>query len=145
MRWNPLIAGIELLFEPAHNKKFSDEKTLTIFPLSAHAHNMSIIALTELLGAPVLDSSGTHGGRVREVALTPAEDSALVSTLIIHTKQGRPAAAIFGCVVDQWRHSHCFCGLQMGFGRWRRAFSSRTRPAGSADYRRAWPQSSSRK
>jgi len=49
---------------------------------------MSIIALTELLGAPVLDSSGSHGGRVREVALTPAEDSALVSTLIVHTRQG---------------------------------------------------------
>jgi magnesium transporter len=49
---------------------------------------MSIIALTELLGAPVLDSAGTQGGRVREVALTPAEDSALVSTLIVHTKKG---------------------------------------------------------
>ena len=48
---------------------------------------MSTIALTELLGAPVTDSSGAHG-RVREVAITPAEDLALVSTLIVRTKHG---------------------------------------------------------
>jgi magnesium transporter len=49
---------------------------------------MGTIALTELLGAPVMDLSGTQGGRVREVALTPADDLALVSTLIIRTRQG---------------------------------------------------------
>ena len=49
---------------------------------------MSTIALTELLGAPVLEASGVHCGRVREVALTPAEDRARVSTLIVRTKQG---------------------------------------------------------
>ena len=49
---------------------------------------MSTIALTELLGAPVMDSSGTQGGRVREVALTPADDLALVSTFIVRTKKG---------------------------------------------------------
>ena len=49
---------------------------------------MSTIALTELLGAQVTDPSGASGGRVREVALTPAEDRAHVSTLIIRTKQG---------------------------------------------------------
>lgn len=49
---------------------------------------MTTIALTELLGAPVMDSSGTQGGSVCEVALTPADDLALVSTLIIRTKKG---------------------------------------------------------
>jgi len=49
---------------------------------------MTTIALTELLGAPVTDSSGTFGGRVREVALTPGDDLANVSTLIVRTKKG---------------------------------------------------------
>ncbi len=49
---------------------------------------MSLIALTELLGAPVLEASGARCGRVREVALTPAEDRAYVSTLIVRTKSG---------------------------------------------------------
>ncbi|HZR64714.1 MAG TPA: CBS domain-containing protein [Terriglobales bacterium] len=47
-----------------------------------------MIALSELLGAPVMDASGAHSGRVREVALTPAEDRAHVSTLIVRTKNG---------------------------------------------------------
>ena len=61
---------------------------LTPLPVSAHSQHMSTIALTELLGAPVIESSGVQCGRVREVALTPAEDRAHVSTLIIRTKKG---------------------------------------------------------
>jgi len=49
---------------------------------------MSTIALTELLGAAVTDSSGGQGGRVRGVALSPAEDRVHVSTLIVRTKEG---------------------------------------------------------
>jgi magnesium transporter len=49
---------------------------------------MGTIALTELLGAPVADSSGLARGRVRGVAITPAEDRANVSTLIVRTKEG---------------------------------------------------------
>ena len=49
---------------------------------------MSTIALTELLGSPVIEASGAQCGRVREVALTPAEDRARVSNLIVKTKQG---------------------------------------------------------
>jgi magnesium transporter len=59
-----------------------------MFPLSAHSQNMTTIALTELLGAPVMDSSGNQGGRVREVALTPADDLVHISTLIVRTKTG---------------------------------------------------------
>src|SRR6202521_4106797 len=54
----------------------------------AHSQNMGTIALTELLGAPVMDSSGVQGGRVREIALTPADDLVHISTLIVRTKHG---------------------------------------------------------
>jgi magnesium transporter len=49
---------------------------------------MSTLALTELLGAPVTELSGAHCGRVREVALSPADDPARVSNLIVRTKHG---------------------------------------------------------
>jgi len=55
------------------------------------------LALTELLGAPVYDAAGAVSGRVREVAITPQEDRARVSTLIVKTKRGNrllPWAAI---------------------------------------------------
>ena len=50
--------------------------------------NMSALALTELLGAPVLDSAGRNCGRVREVALVPQEDRVRISVLIVKTKTG---------------------------------------------------------
>jgi magnesium transporter len=46
------------------------------------------LALTELLGAPVFDPAGQVCGRVREVALTPQEDRARISMLIVKTKAG---------------------------------------------------------
>jgi magnesium transporter len=49
---------------------------------------MGTIALTELLGSPVIEASGIQCGRVREVALSPAEDPVHVSTLIVRTKNG---------------------------------------------------------
>src|SRR5512133_2631791 len=49
---------------------------------------MSTLALTELLGAPVYDSTGAHAGRVREVALCPQEDPQHVTALIVKTKHG---------------------------------------------------------
>jgi sporulation protein YlmC with PRC-barrel domain/CBS domain-containing protein len=49
---------------------------------------MSTVALTELLGTPVFDAAGAQCGRVREVALTPQEDRARVSILIVKTKSG---------------------------------------------------------
>jgi magnesium transporter len=49
---------------------------------------MGTIALTELLGASVIEASGAACGRVREVMLSPAEDRARVSSLIVRTKQG---------------------------------------------------------
>ncbi len=49
---------------------------------------MSALALTELLGAPVVDSAGRNCGRVREVALVPQEDRVRISVLIVKTKTG---------------------------------------------------------
>ncbi|HET7209619.1 MAG TPA: CBS domain-containing protein [Terriglobales bacterium] len=46
------------------------------------------LALTELLGSRVYDAGGAVTGRVREVALTPQEDRARVSTLIVKTQAG---------------------------------------------------------
>jgi magnesium transporter len=78
---------------------------------------MSTIALTELLGAPVLEASGARCGRVREVALTPAEDPARVSGLIVRTRQGdrilpfSAVASVNGGVratspASEWESSH---------------------------------------
>ncbi len=49
---------------------------------------MSTIALSELLGAPVLDASGKVGGRVREIAMCPQDDPVRVSAIIVKTREG---------------------------------------------------------
>ncbi len=49
---------------------------------------MTGIALSDLLGMAVYDSTGTHVGRVREVALCPPEDPAHICALIVRTRQG---------------------------------------------------------
>jgi magnesium transporter len=49
---------------------------------------MTMLALTELLGLPVFDSSGNQSGRVRELALAPQEDRAHICTLIVRTQSG---------------------------------------------------------
>ncbi|MDP9268438.1 MAG: CBS domain-containing protein [Acidobacteriota bacterium] len=46
------------------------------------------IALTELLGAAVLDSSGAVAGRIREVILAPHQDGSHITSFIVRTKQG---------------------------------------------------------
>src|SRR5215475_9556783 len=49
---------------------------------------MTVLALTELLGAPVIDTGGKTCGRVREVALAPQEDRVRIAILIVRTKTG---------------------------------------------------------
>ena len=49
---------------------------------------MSALALSELLGSTVYDSTGAASGRVREVALSPQEDRARVALLIVKTEAG---------------------------------------------------------
>ncbi len=48
---------------------------------------MTTLALTEVLGLPVYDPGGPCG-RVRELAIAPAEDPARVAVLIVRTKAG---------------------------------------------------------
>lgn len=49
------------------------------------------LALSEILGSPVIDTSGTIVGRVREVALCPQEDPVRVSLLVVKTRDGQRA------------------------------------------------------
>jgi magnesium transporter len=49
---------------------------------------MDTVALTELLGRPVLDPKGAVGGRVREVAIAPQEDRNRVALVVVKTKTG---------------------------------------------------------
>jgi magnesium transporter len=52
---------------------------------------MSVVALSELLGAAVRDPSGAVRGRVREVAISPQDHSTRVSFLIVRTPEGERA------------------------------------------------------
>lgn len=58
---------------------------------------MSTLALSELLGTTVYDSTGAASGRVREVALALQEDRNRIATLIVKTPSGNrllPSSAI---------------------------------------------------
>jgi magnesium transporter len=46
------------------------------------------LTLSELLGAPVVDSTGAVGGRVREVAIYPSEDGTKIARLMVKTRNG---------------------------------------------------------
>ena len=49
---------------------------------------MSLVALSELLGAPVRDASGTVRGRVREIAVAPQDHPTRIAYLVIKTADG---------------------------------------------------------
>jgi magnesium transporter len=49
---------------------------------------MSLVALSEMLGAPVRDASGAVRGRVREIAVAPQEHPTRVAHLIVRTPDG---------------------------------------------------------
>ena len=58
---------------------------------------MPSLALSELIGASVIDNTGTRAGKVREVTLTPQENSSLVTSFVVKTKNGNrlvPATAV---------------------------------------------------
>ena len=58
---------------------------------------MPSLALSELIGAPVIDNTGSHAGKVREIALAPQENSNQVTSFVIKTRHGNrlvPAKAI---------------------------------------------------
>jgi magnesium transporter len=61
---------------------------------------MSIVALSELLGANVRDATGTVRGRVREVAVTPEDHPTRIAYLIVRTAEGDrilPAGQVKSC------------------------------------------------
>ena len=61
---------------------------------------MSLVALSELLGATVRDASGTVRGRVREVAVAPQEHPTRIAFLIVNTADGErvlPSASLKSC------------------------------------------------
>ena len=49
---------------------------------------MSVVALSELLGATVRDASGTVRGRVREIAVVPQDHPTRIAFLIVKTASG---------------------------------------------------------
>jgi CBS domain-containing protein/sporulation protein YlmC with PRC-barrel domain len=61
---------------------------------------MSVVALSELLGASVRDSSGSIRGRVREIAVAPQEHPTRITFFVVRAPDGDrmlPAAAIKSC------------------------------------------------
>jgi sporulation protein YlmC with PRC-barrel domain/CBS domain-containing protein len=61
---------------------------------------MSVVALSELLGATVRDASGAVKGRVREIAVTPQDHPTRVAFLIVRTTNGErmlPASGVKSC------------------------------------------------
>jgi flagellar motility protein MotE (MotC chaperone) len=50
---------------------------------------MSVVALSEVLGAPVRDPGGSIRGRVREIAVEPQDPGTRVAYLIVGTPEGR--------------------------------------------------------
>src|SRR5258708_27325648 len=49
---------------------------------------MTMLPLSELLGATVYDPSGAATGRVREITLAPQEDRDRIASFIVKTKSG---------------------------------------------------------
>src|SRR6185369_10842383 len=52
---------------------------------------MSIVALSELLGASVRDATGTVRGRVREIAIAPQDHPTRIAYVIVGTSGGERA------------------------------------------------------
>jgi magnesium transporter len=70
------------------NDKKSGEPSGFLHPQFSILAAMTALALTELLGAPVIDAGGKTCGRVREVAIAPQEDRVRISILIVKTRAG---------------------------------------------------------
>src|SRR5579862_4725558 len=73
---------------------------------------MSVVTLSELLGAAVRDPSGAVRGRVREVAISPQDHSTRVSFLIVRTSDGERALrsdALTSCGATVRAAEDAFC------------------------------------
>jgi magnesium transporter len=64
---------------------------------------MSLVALSEMLGATVRDATGTVRGRVREIAIAPQDHPTRIAYLIVKTPEGErmlPSDGIKSCGVS---------------------------------------------
>src|SRR5712675_3547644 len=71
------------IFSRFHHKSF-----LSAANLRYSLPGMSMLPLSELLGATVYDPAGAARGRVREVTLAPQEDRDRIASFIVKTKTG---------------------------------------------------------
>lgn len=55
---------------------------------------MANFPLSDLIGAPVYDSTGVQAGRVREVALVPQQDPSRVAAMVLKSRQGTRLVAM---------------------------------------------------
>src|SRR6185295_3168330 len=55
--------------------------------------SMSVVALSELLGATVRDATGVVRGRVREIAVAPQDHPTRIAFLIVRTSDGERVLA----------------------------------------------------
>ena len=102
---------------------------------------MSVVALSEILGAAVRDGSGSVRGRVREIAVAPQDHPTRVAFLVVRTPEGDrmlPAVGVrsYGATVRTASESAGWDAVH-GF---RRRPPAQTRPPRSADHRRARAQ-----
>ncbi len=49
---------------------------------------MPSLALSDLIGAPVIDNTGANAGKVREVTLVPQENSSQIAGFVVKTRHG---------------------------------------------------------
>lgn len=49
---------------------------------------MPSLALSDLIGAPVMDNTGVAAGKVREVTLVPQENSSQITGFVVKTRHG---------------------------------------------------------
>ncbi|MGB9236625.1 MAG: PRC-barrel domain-containing protein, partial [Terriglobales bacterium] len=89
-QWSPaaLLAGVEGRIGPSKNHCSNHRFVWLPLPQFCILLSMSTLALSELLGTTVYDSTGAVSGRVREVALAPQEDRSKIAVLIVKTPSG---------------------------------------------------------
>ena len=106
---------------------------------------MSLVALSELLGATVRDATGTVRGRVREIAVAPQDHPTRIA--YPDRQDGRTASA--SCRPER-RRSARPCASGHRSSAWerhhavRRRAAAQARPARSANHRRPRPQGRAR-
>ena len=69
---------------------------------------MPSLALSDLIGAPVIDNTGASAGKVREVTLVPQENSSQIAGFVVKTRHGDRLLPTEVAQPDQWRPADCY-------------------------------------